>query len=225
MLLPQTKALMQRTFRAPVCHFYATSEFGHIASPCPLGDGYHIISDMLVVECLDNGRRVPKGEPGTLVITGLTSRAMPFIRYEIGDIATLGDSACPCGHPNLKILSIQGREDDFIRLRDDRLISPYAALAPLKEIRDKLLHFRVVQKKVDHFRIEYVAFHDLPPQQLVKIVEHYRDVFHAVNTEVVRVPEISIDPSGKIRKIISFVKPPAEERVTPRAPGISQASL
>jgi phenylacetate-CoA ligase len=79
---------IERNFDAPFYDQYASEEFQMIAWQCPERDEYHIDADSLVLQFIDEaGEEVAPGERGELVCTSLFNRAMPFLRYKLGDLA------------------------------------------------------------------------------------------------------------------------------------------
>jgi phenylacetate-CoA ligase len=104
---------------------YGTSEYNRSAWECIEGNGYHVDQDSVITEILDkNYEDVDFNESGVLVLTGLINRALPLIRYKIGDIVTKNDDyRCNCGInlPNM-IKHIEGREIDFINGNSTREI-------------------------------------------------------------------------------------------------------
>lgn len=85
-------------FGAPVYARYQRPEFSAVAMECSQHGGLHVFADMFYVEVLrESGRAALPGESGELVVTGLTGRYMPLIRYRTGDSAVAGDRDCPCG--------------------------------------------------------------------------------------------------------------------------------
>jgi len=205
MLSPQTRALLENTFHAPVRTLFAAWEFGFIATDCPDGSSYHLTSDDLVVECIKDGRPAGPGEPGEIVVTGLTSRVMPFIRFSLGDIAALQDGPCACGHPGPRLANLQGRCDDLIVRPDGEVFASFHANHPLYT-QPGILQFRITQENLEAFRIEYEAPARLEVGVEREIREYFEREFLAKQVEVRHVPRIPVDPSGKIRKFISEVK-------------------
>ncbi|MCX6610995.1 MAG: hypothetical protein NTW74_09100 [Acidobacteria bacterium] len=62
-----------------------------------------------------DGRPARPGEVGDVLLTGLVNRAMPLIRYRVGDRASWADSdRCPCGRSMPMIESIEGRREDYL---------------------------------------------------------------------------------------------------------------
>ena len=101
---------------AKVSDIYSAEEMGTIALQCPLGGGYHVQAESVLLEVLDeHGRPCPPGAVGRVVLSTLNNFAMPLLRYAIGDYAEVG-TACACGR-GLPVLSrILGRRRNMLRL-------------------------------------------------------------------------------------------------------------
>jgi phenylacetate-CoA ligase len=121
-LRPGMRALLEAHLADEVFMSYGSREFMLIGMECKQHDGYHIASDNLYVEVVDDdGRPLPPGELGRIVVTDLHNIATPFIRYEIGDLGVMGaggcglqSSACPCGLPFPVLKSVEGRLQEVI---------------------------------------------------------------------------------------------------------------
>lgn len=82
---------------------YSSTEFGYLALQCPNSTHLHALQFNNLIEILDqNNRPCEPGQLGRVVVTGLSTFAMPLIRYELGDIASWGESS-ECGI-NLPVL-------------------------------------------------------------------------------------------------------------------------
>lgn len=92
----EDRSLISNVFNAEVFDYYSSSECGHIAWECRGHCGYHINSESLIVEFIKGDRKALAGEEAEVIITTLDSRAMPFIRYKIGDLAVFSDAKCAC---------------------------------------------------------------------------------------------------------------------------------
>jgi phenylacetate-CoA ligase len=93
-----TRGAVERAL-GPLREMYGSAEAGTIAWECGQGPGLHVNADMVIVEFLQDGRAVPAGAPGEVVVTNLHSRAMPVVRYAQGDIGWAVPGPCPCGRP------------------------------------------------------------------------------------------------------------------------------
>jgi len=102
---------IEETFQCCVFNRYGSREFGIIAAECSAHEGLHVISDIVLVEYLDDNKlSVDSGQVGHLVITDLTNYAMPFIRYKIEDMGIPGASLCSCGRSWPLMEEVVGRE-------------------------------------------------------------------------------------------------------------------
>jgi phenylacetate-coenzyme A ligase PaaK-like adenylate-forming protein len=98
---------------------YASTEFGAIAAECSEAQGLHVFEDLLLVEVVDEQNRpVPPSTAGAkLLVTNLYNRALPLIRYELTDLATVATGPCACGRPHLRLAAIQGRREEVLSLK------------------------------------------------------------------------------------------------------------
>ncbi|MDR2945447.1 MAG: AMP-binding protein [Candidatus Adiutrix sp.] len=89
------------------------------------------LRDDLWAEIIDQrGRPVEEGREGEIVLTPLTRRGLPLLRYRTGDEGALLPGPCPCGSvmPRLKVL---GRLDDRIITPSGRALRVADLEAPL----------------------------------------------------------------------------------------------
>lgn len=127
------RRLIEDGFSAPVFDIYGAHEFNIIAWQCPDNNEYHVCENNLILEIVKDGKAAEPGETGEVVITGLHSFAMPFIRYRTGDLATMGSHSCACGSPFKTIEKIQGRIIEYFHLPQGRVIHPYEITGSLVE--------------------------------------------------------------------------------------------
>ena len=115
---PQLRTLINEVFDARIIDRYSSEEFGYIALQCPVHDHLHVCSSSLIVEVVDDeGKACEVGVPGRVLVTSLHNFAMPLIRYDIGDIAELGEP-CDTGW-NWPVLNhVSGRIRDSVTTPD-----------------------------------------------------------------------------------------------------------
>ena len=78
---------------------YGAAEAGIIAFECPEGN-MHVNMETVIVEQVD----------AKILVTNLTSRSFPIIRYELGDYIDLDEETkCPCGRKSYLIKEVTGR--------------------------------------------------------------------------------------------------------------------
>ena len=109
LLSEDTRELCRRAWNVRVTDLYSCDEAGYVALQCPEREHYHVQSESVLVEVLDEqGKACAPGAVGRIVITTLQNFAMPLIRYDIGDLAELG-APCPCGRGLPVIRRFAGR--------------------------------------------------------------------------------------------------------------------
>ena len=206
LLVMETRRKIEAIFGVPVIDLYSSWEFGNIAWECSHRAGYHMNTDSLVIELIHEGRRVSPGERGELIITGLDAYAMPFIRYQIGDIGLLSDHGCPCGRGLPLLERIEGRNNDVIRLADGRMVSSYPITNLLRSI-PGILQFRFVQEGLREFKVDLVTGEGFGRETIERAE---KDLGEILGTDIIlqfrMVNEIPPDPSGKIRSVLSRVE-------------------
>jgi len=112
------RTALERTFGLRAFDIYGLSEIvgPGVAGECETREGLHIADDHFLPEIVDpvSGASLPSGREGELVLTTLTKRAMPLIRYRTGDITTLTVEPCRCGRTSARMARIKGRSDDML---------------------------------------------------------------------------------------------------------------
>ena len=106
----ETRDEVRRAWDVPVLDIYSAQEVGAIALQCPAGERYHVQSERLLLEVIDErGAPCGPGQVGRVLVTPLYNYAMPLLRYELGDRAEVGED-CPCGRGLPVLARILGRE-------------------------------------------------------------------------------------------------------------------
>jgi len=154
LLTKEAKRFMEDVFGCTLYEEYGSAEFVHLAFKC-LHEGYHISSDSVVLEFLEDGEEVAPGEEGTVHVTSLVSYAMPFIRYNLNDIGVPMDGGCTCGRrlPLMKL--IVGKDEDIFVLPSGKRVGP-RLIMPLFEMAHGVKEFQLIQQKKDLITIDIV---------------------------------------------------------------------
>ncbi|MET0933499.1 MAG: hypothetical protein ABWX56_07285 [Mycetocola sp.] len=114
---PSQRAFIESALGAPVYDQYRTAEVPWIAAQCADKTALHVLSDLRNLEITDDdGKPVPNGTPGNILLTDLCNRVFPLIRYEIGDLTHIVPEPCDCGRSLTRIAPISGRISDVLRL-------------------------------------------------------------------------------------------------------------
>ena len=110
------RRVLEAELGAPVFGHYGAAELGGAAAfECEVAGRYHVWADELVAEVVRDGRPLPAGEVGELVVTTLRNRIMPLVRYRIGDLARMVETPCRCALRAWPAFQLEGRCKDIIR--------------------------------------------------------------------------------------------------------------
>jgi len=127
--------------------------------------------ETLFVEILDdNNLPVNDGQEGKVVVTSLYNKAMPFVRYELGDRAILKKEKKGL----YQVLeSVKGRTNDIAILPSGKKVPGltfYYISKKLLEDGGFMKEFVIRQKKPNHFHYDYVAKRKINPQEIKNVV-------------------------------------------------------
>jgi len=97
-----------------------------IAHECRYHEGLHINDDHILPEIINSstGRPTPSGETGELVLTTLSARAFPLIRFRTGDMARIISAPCPCGSDFTRIQWMAERADNYMIISGIKVSEP-----------------------------------------------------------------------------------------------------
>ena len=125
MLFPMVREQISKAFRCKIVNHYGTVEVSSIAYECPCGNLH--LTDCTYTEIVDQmGNVLPDGEEGEVCVTSLVNRAMPLIRYKIGDRASLFSAeTCSCGLNNKVLKLMTGRINEYVVTQSGEQINSY----------------------------------------------------------------------------------------------------
>lgn len=104
---------------------YASTEMGAAFTECTAHQGGHLNEDLIYLEVLDDdGKDVPNGEKGEIVISTLGTEATPLIRYKTGDVARVYRDICACGRTSPRVGPIIGRKNQMIKFKGTTIFPP-----------------------------------------------------------------------------------------------------
>jgi len=203
--------LVLHAFGAKIVDRYSSVEFGMIALQCPKHEHLHVIAPNVYVEAVDeNDVAVPIGQPGRALITGLHGFAMPMLRYEQGDVITMG-SRCDTGISWPVIEIVHGRVRSYVDGPDGdrKLLTLFTAdFLLMREIQD----FRLV--KFDDCAVFIAQTRSvLTNEQRDRIVKSlHDDVFRsAIVVHFLTQREALRAPKWKVREIYIVPQPVPED--------------
>ena len=204
-----TREKLKSVFGCNVVSLYSNQENGTLAQECIDNTEFHLNTASYYFEFLKLDKDAPAAldEPARIVVTDLFNRAMPLIRYDTGDIATLTDQ-CLCGWKTKAVKHIHGRAMDCIYDTQGRMISPVTITNYMWPF-DKLLQFQFIQEGRRHYSLrlngatefytdeEFInLFKGLLGREAIITIEH--------------VNEIPVLSSGKSKHVVCHYKPKGE---------------
>lgn len=204
-LYDDQRQIISETFNCPVANGYGSRDAGFIAHQCPSG-GMHITAEDIIVEIIDNdGKPLPPGQAGEIVVTHLATGDFPFIRYRTGDVATLDPKPCACGRGLPVLKDIQGRTTDFVMAADGTVMHGLALVYIIRDL-PGVEYFKVIQHSLTRTEVQLVVNAAFDRGQVPGIITGFkRRLGNEVAVEVNFVSEIAPEKSGKYRYIVSHV--------------------
>jgi phenylacetate-CoA ligase len=104
---------------------YSSTEMGATFSECDCGQGGHVHPELIIVEIIgEDGKPVPDGQPGEVVVTTLGVEAMPLLRFRTGDVSVKHTEQCGCGRWSYRLSPLLGRKNNMIKLKGTTLYPP-----------------------------------------------------------------------------------------------------
>jgi phenylacetate-CoA ligase len=204
------RRVIEQQFGCAVTNRYGCEEVSLIACECEKHDGLHVNADAIYLEVLRcDGTPALPGEAGMVVVTDLTNRAMPIIRYQVGDMAVASERRCPCGRGLPLLDRVEGRIADYVLTPRGELISGISLTENFAVMVPGVAQWQIVQEEIDRFLFRIVRGPDFSDRSLQVIRELVAERFGPeVRYECEFVDRIGRERSGKYRFCISKVASP-----------------
>ncbi len=197
MLDDSQRQQMQQAFACKVFNQYGCREVPNIAWECRHGR-MHVFADLVRLEVVE------MEGVSRFLVTSLTNRLMPFIRYDIGDSGRLLAGECECGSPFPLMEMGMCRQNDLIRCHDGRRIHP-AFFNRLLYGQTGIRQYQWVQHDLDHLSLNLVAPVRLAESTIANLGEQIRrEVDARMHLSVNYVAAIPPTQSGKHRFVIGL---------------------
>ncbi len=191
MLTDEMRATIEAAFHCKVFNQYGCREVPNIACECRHGN-MHVWTDLVWLEAID----------GELVVTSLTNRLMPLIRYALGDMGRLRDADCDCGLPFPLMAMDMCRKNDLILAPAGRQIHPShlnRLLYGLTQIRQ----YQFLQDAPTRLRLLLVADAPLDNAEHARLTSAVAQM--GLTLQIEYVAEIPRTTSGKHRVVVRLL--------------------
>lgn len=200
-----SRQAIEEAFGARVFDKYGSREFSGIAYECERG-GRHVVAESYIVEILVEGRPAKPGELGEVVITDLSNRVLPFIRYRIGDLAYAVDrrEPCPCGRGLDRMGEVEGRVQSMILGANGRAMPSSFFFHLMKDYGYAFSRFQIEQSAPGGIVFRYVPaerFHRRVLEEVFAVLRRYLSDEMAIEEE--RVERIEMVRTGKYQVVIN----------------------
>lgn len=201
-LLPHYRKTIESAFGCRVYDYYSSVEVSHIGAQCGNGDSLHVTEENVLVEINREDETVTPGEEGRVLLTNLHGYAMPFIRYDIGDLGKMLPNDCVCGR-KLSLLKVLGRTNEYF-------VQENGSFVFLKDFQRffeglPIMDFEVVQESFNEIVINIVPENEYSSWHTDFIVKNLKYVGQG-NIRVELVDSIRPQRSGKITHVRSKIK-------------------
>jgi phenylacetate-CoA ligase len=204
MVTPDLRTVCQEVFGVPLVDIYTCKEVGYMAIQCPQCENYHIQSENLLVEILDDeDNPCQPGQPGRIIVTGLHNLAMPLLRYEIRDYAIPGPP-CACGRGLPVISRVLGRSRNMVTLPNGDKKWPIgflkcAEIAPIQQ-------FQFVQKNLTQIEARLVTERPLTEKEHELLRETLNQTFgYSFELVIHYLNSIPRSANGKFEEFVSEI--------------------
>ena len=200
-LVPEQKSIIEAAFNCYVYDYYGMAERIAAVHTCEYGS-YHVVPEYSIVEFLRTSTL--SDSHYEIVGTSLTNRAMPLIRYRVGDIAEVSNDTCKCGRSYPVIRGIVGRTDDYVVTPSGKLVG---RLDHIFKGAQHLIQAQLYQPDRDRIILRIVpdkSFTQRDADFILKKLNNRlgeRMEFHVEN-----VPFIARTARGKIKSVVSDVE-------------------
>jgi phenylacetate-CoA ligase len=178
MLLPHERRFIEQVFGVKVTDRYGCEEVSLIASECERHDGMHLNIEHLYIEFIkEDGSPAKSGEEGNIVVTDLSNRAMPFIRYSVGDVGVPTDRKCGCGRGLPLMENVVGRVADFLVKHDGSKVAGISIIENSLTCFPGIAQMQIVQNKIDSVQLNIVKAKDFTERTERELFKYFFELF------------------------------------------------
>ena len=159
----------------PVRAIYSSQEVGYIGVECKDCPGsFHVAQSNVIIEIDDRESVVVGGKKlGRVLVTHLHSYGTPFVRYDIGDFATLS-KVCGCGHDGPALTNIYGRKKRLLK-RGDGSVVPFSVTARSMLNIVRCDEYRIRQTGLSAIEVEIGGVGQLSVDQIASLKNLFKE--------------------------------------------------
>ncbi len=186
---------IEEAFHCKVFNRYGSREVGLIASECEHHSGLHINVDNIYLELSTHDNKPVKiGDEGNILVTDYYNRAMPIIRYELGDVGVLSDKQCECGRGLPILKKVVGRKSDFFVTKSGKLVHG-EYFTHLFYGMPNIEQFQIIQENIDEITVNYSTNGDVDISMIIEAIKEKME--NSISVNVNKLDKIMPSTSGK----------------------------
>lgn len=203
-LLPGEKEKIEKAFGCPLMNRYDNEEHGVLACMKPGDDYWTVNTASYYIELLkiNSDEQCAPGEVGRVVVTDLTNHAMPFIRYDVGDLAYSNDYN---GEYAVHLHGLEGKVNDIIKDTSGNRVGN-VSFAAYFELFMAVQKYQLIQESEINYRIKIVLKKNMELDESAMISKFKQCLGHDAVIVIEIVSEIETTKAGKYRPVISLLK-------------------
>ena len=203
----EDKSFLESQFGLPVYNEYGASELEFLAMTDSHGKR-RLSSETVLTEVVDENYQVlNEQEAGSLIFTNIFNKAMPFIRYEVGDLGSIKKDEQSIQD---ELVQLHGRLNDTIVLPSGRKAPGFSLYYISKHLTTsflKLDEYQVRQIKRDTFEVDVVMEQALDSKSISSIQEAFETYLEkGLILKIEKVEKINREKSGKLKHFLSFLE-------------------
>ncbi|MDK2831847.1 MAG: hypothetical protein PWQ75_1599 [Methanolobus sp.] len=203
-LLPYMRETIGNAFECDVFDAYGLNDGGVGAYECPEHNGLHIDTERSIMEIVDDDRCQIDEGTGNILATSLNNFAMPFIRYQTGDMGHIIEDRCGCGRESKLLKEVVGRQQEMLQTPEGKYVHGEFFTHIFWDI-NGVREFQVVQHILDELVIKIVVDEDFDKKQLESIRSIVKSKSQRWNLKFKFVDQIERTKAGKYKFIVNEV--------------------
>lgn len=182
---------IKKTFSTNIFNNYGGREMWPIALTCENGT-MHVCNNLVYVTT---------NEYKELLITSLTKKCQPLIKYKIGDLAKICWGKCSCGKTSQIIVELIGRKNDYVYFKDGSKKHWSVISKPITEYivknDGKICEYSIIQKRNYDIVVNIVKdkYYDLKSQD--ELIGICKESCPSLNFSIATVDKIIQNHRGK----------------------------
>ncbi|MEQ8356861.1 MAG: hypothetical protein RH942_15065 [Kiloniellaceae bacterium] len=203
---PELRAQCREVLGLEIADMYSAQECGYFALQCPGHDHYLVQAESVLLEVLDEaGEPCRASETGRVVVTPLYGFAMPLLRYDIGDYATVGGPS-PCGRGLPVLERILGRVRNMLVLPDGQRVWPAFGTRTLVTL-GPVRQFQFVQHDRRNIEARFALWRPFEGDEEQRLLAHVRATMpEGMTVRITLADEIPRSAGGKYEDFVCLVR-------------------